>query len=114
MCAELLHLSLKACIRGADLFSRTKSELHTCLIIEPVKGDRKSVGDSPHLSKLMNFIILGSFWLGEALVNMLTSIVSNSHFGKRPGARDMTIFGFMLATIIFIGNYQLMLKDETF
>ena len=44
-------------------------------------------------SKLMNFIILGSLWVHEALGDMLTSIVSNSHFGKRPGARDMTIFG---------------------
>ena len=36
---------------------------------------------------------LTSFWVGRALGNMLTSIVSNSHFGKRPVARDMTICG---------------------
>ena len=36
------------------------------------------------------------FWalLGEgALGDILTRIVSNSYFGKRPGARDMTVFG---------------------
>ena len=29
----------------------------------------------------------------QALGEMLNSIVSNSHFGKRLGARDMTIVG---------------------
>ena len=32
-------------------------------------------------------------YLHEALGNILTSIVSNSHFWKRPGARDMIVFG---------------------
>ena len=40
----------------------------------------------------MNFMIFESFWVCEALGNILTTIVSNSHFGKRPGPRDMTIF----------------------
>ena len=40
--------------------------------------------------KLINFIV--SEPLG-ALGNILNGIVSNSHAGKRPGARDMTIFG---------------------
>ena len=42
-------------------------------------------------SKLINLIILGPLWVHEALGDMLTSIVSSSHFEKRPGARDMTI-----------------------
>ncbi len=41
----------------------------------------------------MNLIILEHFWVRAALANMLTSIVFNSQFAKRPGARDMTIFG---------------------
>ena len=44
-------------------------------------------------SKLIIFITLGSLWVHEALQDMLTSIVSNSHFGKRSGVRNMTIFG---------------------
>ena len=32
--------------------------------------------------------------MSQALGNILTSIVSNSHFGKRPGARDVTVFGY--------------------
>jgi len=39
-------------------------------------------------SKLSNLIMFGCGTLG----NILTSIVSNSLFGKRPGARDMTMF----------------------
>ena len=42
-------------------------------------------------SKLIILIIFDLFWRCEALGNMLTRIVSNSHFGKRPGDRDMTI-----------------------
>ena len=43
-------------------------------------------------SKLIIFIILGALWVHEAFVDMLPSIVSNSHFGKRSGAGDMIIF----------------------
>ena len=43
-------------------------------------------------SKLSNLIIVGPFWMCGTLGNILTSIVSNSLFGKRPGARDMTMF----------------------
>ena len=39
------------------------------------------------------FIILGAFCVYQTLGDVLTSIVSNSHFWKRPGARDMTILG---------------------
>ena len=38
----------------------------------------------------------------RAFGNMLNSIVSNSQFGKRPGARDMTIFGFHVGLILMI------------
>ena len=40
-------------------------------------------------SKLSNVIILESLWVHEALGQMLTRIVSNSDFGKRPGALHM-------------------------
>ena len=43
-------------------------------------------------SKLSICISFEPFWACEALGNMLTSIVSNSLFGKRSVARDMTIF----------------------
>ena len=48
-------------------------------------------------SKLINLIILGSLWVHEALGGMLTSIVSNSHFGKHSAARVMII----LASIFY-------------
>ena len=41
--------------------------------------------------KLIISIILGALWVYRALADMLTIIVSNSHFGKRPAARDITI-----------------------
>ena len=44
-------------------------------------------------SKLMLFIIFDTLWVCETLGDILTSRVSNSHFGKRRGARDMTTFG---------------------
>ena len=50
--------------------------------------------DSPALSKLLNFTVFGSLWVREALGDILTSIVSNSHFVKRSVPRDETIFGF--------------------
>ena len=43
-------------------------------------------------SKLINLDIFDFLWVYGALGNILISIVSNSHFGKRPGARDTTIF----------------------
>ena len=42
-------------------------------------------------SKLIMLIILSLFCMCEALAAILTSIVLNSHFGKRPGAGDMTV-----------------------
>ena len=36
-------------------------------------------------------IIFGAFWMYRALEDMLSIIVSNSHFGKRSTARVMTI-----------------------
>ena len=73
------------------------STLHTDRVIGPFKGTigmyMASPWSPPSTSKLMNFLIFGLFWVRMALGNMLTSIVSNSHFGKRLVARDMTIFG---------------------
>ena len=42
----------------------------------------------------------------RALGDMLSIIVSNSLFGKRLGARDMTIFGFHLGPNIPIIRYS--------
>ena len=43
--------------------------------------------------KLIILIILGALWVYRALGDMLSIIVSNSHFGKRSAARVMIIFG---------------------
>ena len=51
------------------------------------------LGDPLDISKPINLIIFGPFCVREALGNMLTSIITNCHFGKRPGAGDMTILG---------------------
>ena len=40
-------------------------------------------GSSLDLSKLINLIIFEPLWLYEALGDILTSIVSNYHSGKR-------------------------------
>ena len=58
----------------------------------PIKGMVTSEGPLLDLSELIDLTILGSLWVHEALGAMLTSIVSNSRFGKRPGAWDITIF----------------------
>ena len=52
-----------------------------------------TLGD-PQAFKTYHFIIFESSWVRAAADNIPTSIVSNSHFGKRPVARDMTIFSF--------------------
>ena len=44
-------------------------------------------------SKLMISIILNPFWVYALCGYILRSIVSKSHFWKRPGARDMIFFG---------------------
>ena len=40
-----------------------------------------------------DFIIFDSLWVYGAFGNILISIVSSSHFGKRPGSRDITVLG---------------------
>ena len=52
------------------------------------------VGSSPRPFKNYEFHYFGPLWANGALGDILTSIVSNSHFGKRLVARDMTICGF--------------------
>lgn len=73
-------------------------KLHTGSIIGPFKGTigmyMASWGTPLDPSKLINLIIFDPFLVCGALGNILTAIVSNYHFGKRLGARDMTIFGF--------------------
>ena len=70
-------------------------EIHTGPVIEPLKGIQSvymaHLGSPLDPSKPINLIIFDFFWV--VIGNMLTSIVSNSRFGKRPGARNMTIFG---------------------
>ena len=51
----------------------------------PIKVMVTSVGFSLDLAKHVHFAILRPLWLHEAFGDMRTSIVSNSHFGKRPG-----------------------------
>ena len=47
----------------------------------------------PDPLKLIILIILGALWVYRSLGDMLSIVVSNSHFGTRLGARDMTILG---------------------
>ena len=51
-----------------------------------------TLGDRPDLSKLITLIVFGSFWVCGVHGKILRSSVSDSHFGKRPGAGDMIIF----------------------
>ena len=52
-----------------------------------------TLGGSPlDSSKLIILITFEPLWVCQAIGNILTSIVSNSNFGKRPGVRDLTIF----------------------
>ena len=48
----------------------------------------------------MNLIIFASFWVQGTLENILISIVSISHFGKRLWAQGMTILGSHVGTHI--------------
>ena len=43
-------------------------------------------------SKHLILIIFDPLWAYRTLGDILTNIVSNSHFGKRPVARAVTIF----------------------
>ena len=56
------------------------------------------------LLKLINLIVFGCLWVYGALGDILTSIVSNSHFWKRSEARDMTIFGRLLIGTLLMGT----------
>ena len=53
-----------------------------------------SWGLPPDPVKQIILIILGALWVYQALGDMLSIIVSNSHFGKRSAARVMTIVSF--------------------
>ena len=80
---------LKGCARCRLLLNRA---FINGLIKGSIKG-MVSPGDRPRPSKLFYFFISDSLWVYVALGNILSSIVSNSHFGKRPVASDMMIFG---------------------
>ena len=62
--------------------------------------------------KLIILIIFEPLWVYRAYGDILTSIVSHSHFWKRPGARDMTILGshvgLHLPNIIFCWVYEVL------
>ena len=61
-------------------------------IKNPIEGPIKGMVTLEHL-KLIISTIFDILWVCEAHDDILCSIVSISHSGKRPGARDMTIFG---------------------
>ena len=81
-------------------FKRLSRELH----IHPLKrlqGMYMAVSGEPgEPSKLINSFCFKFFWVGGAFGNILIGIVPNSHFGKRRGARDMTIFGSHVASML--------------
>ena len=57
--------------------------------------------DFPDPSKLSRFNLFDSFLMWRTLCYILTSILSHSVFGKRLGARYMTIFGCRFGPHIF-------------
>ena len=50
-------------------------------------------GRSLHRFRLIILIVLGTFWMYRAHLDMLNGVVSHSRFGKRPAAWVMAIFG---------------------
>ena len=59
-------------------------------------------------SKFVIIIFLWFFWVYGALGNMFNSVVSNSHFGKRPAARVKPILGFHVGPRIpNIGHFEI-------
>ena len=52
-----------------------------------------SRGTSRPLKTHYSYQLSVVFWVGGALGNILTSVVSNSYFGKRLVARDITSLG---------------------
>ena len=62
------------------------------LIKSPIKGMLNPRELSLDPSKLIISNIVAPLWMCEALGNILTSFVSNSHFGKQSVARVMTTF----------------------
>ena len=62
------------------------------------------LGTSARTFKTHYFNYFGALWVYRALGDMLNSIVSNCHFGKRLAARVMTIFSLhFLLSIYFLG-----------
>ena len=73
------------------------------LYIEPFKrtiGDVYGSPGNPRPFKTQQKNDFLTPWLGEALGTILTSIVSNFHLGKWPGARDMFVLDPMLAPML--------------
>ncbi len=65
------------------------------------------LGEALDPSKLIISILFDAFWVCGVHGNILTRIVSNSHFWKRLGAGDMTIVGFHVGSHIpNIGNLE--------
>ena len=65
-------------------------ELHR-IVYRAVQEYRELPRDAHDPSKLTNFKLVDPFWVSGTFCYMLTSILPNSHFGKRPGAQDMAI-----------------------
>ena len=63
------------------------------LIGSPISSIITPWGPLLDLLKLLILIIVDSFGRTRPFGNIPGSMVLNSHFGKRSGAREMTIFG---------------------
>ena len=86
---ESCHICIHQALVGLDPPSFNRRLFIGVLLIGcPLQG---SLLD--HL-KLIIWIILTALWVYRAHGDMLSIIVSNSHFGKRSAARVMTIFSF--------------------
>jgi len=59
-------------------------------------------------SKLFKLLYFDSFWIGESFGYISISILPDSQFGKRPGARDMII---LFASIISPMDHYITLYD---
>ena len=51
-----------------------------------------NLSDPPQPLKTLILVVLEAFWVHQTLLDMPRTIVANSHFGKRPTAREMITF----------------------
>ena len=82
------------------------------VIILPLKGNNrrpintmyKRIWRSMPLPAIHQNLSIGLFlisvWVSESFCYILTGILPNSHFGKRLGARDTIILGYLLLDVL--------------